>query len=83
MEQNILFDEDRFYHLKQLRSEGVYLPLFDGEDLAKAEHGCTLDPRPILACNLNDFNLVMDTFLRGQSMSCYISSQKKESMPFW
>jgi hypothetical protein len=31
VEQNILFDEDRFFHLKQLRSQGLDSALFKGK----------------------------------------------------
>ncbi len=83
VELNILFDEDRFFHLKQLRSQGLYSSLFKGEDLALSKHRSLLEPRPVLALNMNDFNLVLETFIRGQAMSSYISSQDKKTMPFW
>jgi hypothetical protein len=82
-EQNVFFDEDRFLHLKQLRSEDTYSTLFESEDLARVNHQSTLEVRPLLALDLRDFGLVMKTFLRGQSMSSFISSQSKETMPFW
>ncbi len=85
-ESHVFFDEDRFLTLKELRSEGKYLPLFDDVDLAYAkvdDYACMLEARPLLALDLKDFNLVMETFLRGQSFSSFVSSQQKESMAFW
>ncbi len=82
-EQNILFDEDRFFHLKNLRSQGLYSSYFKGEDLALSKHYSLLEPRPILALHMSEFNLVVETFIRGQAMSSYISSQDKRDMPFW
>ena len=82
-EQNIMFDEDRFFHLKKMRSEGLYFSLFKGEDLAISNHCSQIEPRPILALDMNAFSLVMETFIRGQAMSSFISSQSKDSMPFW
>ena len=86
VERDVFFDEDRFLNLKKLRSEGSYLPLFEDRDLAQAhvdETSCELDARPLLALNPKEFGLVLQTFLRGQSFSSYISSQKKESMAYW
>ena len=36
----------------------------------------------ILALNPDDFDLVLEVFLRCQGMSTYISSRKKQSMAF-
>ena len=42
-----------------------------------------LDSKPLFALGLDDFDLVLETFLRGQQISSFISSWKKEAMTFW
>jgi len=82
-EQNILFDEDRFLLLKELRSQDQYFSLFESEDLAMIGHESSITHAPILSLTMTDFNLVIETFLRGQMMSSFVSSQDKRTMPFW
>ena len=89
-ECNILFDEDRFYHLKRLRSEGSYIPLFKDDDYFLSSYQqnagdkiSKIDTDSSYSLNLDHFNLIIDTFLRGQLMSLYLSTRNKESMSFW
>ena len=65
----VLFDEDRFFHLKSLRAKKRFTSLFGGK---------TGD----LALDMNNFDLVLECFLRCQSMSSHISSTSKLSMAF-
>ncbi len=70
------------------------MPLFDDEDyyLKKYSHGgheleffdaSKLNGEASYALSLNHFNLIVDTFLRGQLLSLYLSSRNKNSMSFW
>jgi len=114
---SILFDEDRYFHLKTLRADGCYLPLLlsecyftsgdtdDGKHQRQHEqHGSEevssaipqpnpnqanstkttrLDCKSDFALNPVEFNLVLETFLRGQGISSWISSRPKGEMVFW
>ena len=80
-ECHILFDEDRFLELKRMRGNGKYAPLFS--NLSVDVNVPILETRSPLALNADDFNLVLETFLRGQGLSTYISSQKKETLVYW
>jgi hypothetical protein len=80
-ECHILFDEDRFVQLKRMRGNGKFTPLFS--DLNIEMDVPRLETRAPLALNLEDFNLVLETFLRGQGLSTFISSQKKETLAYW
>lgn len=71
-ESAIIFDEDRFYHIKNLRAEGRYLPL-----IQKSENSTDK-----LSLSLDQFDLIFETFLRTQCLSTYISQGNKESMLF-
>ena len=101
-ECSILFDEDRFYHLKRLRSKGSYIPLFNDKDYhvssSNPEEAMTnkenknndterafskLNNEYSYALSPDHFYLILNTFLRGQLMSVYLSSQSKDSMCFW
>lgn len=93
-ECNILFDEDRFYHIKRLRTEGNYKPLFTDEDYHLSSPASNDDKTykelsklgtdSSYSLNLDHFNLIIDTFLRGQMLSLYLSSKlDRESMSFW
>lgn len=79
---DILFDEDRFLKVKELRHNKTYTSLFDGEDLLRTKHVSSLERDTILALDMDESYLIMETFLRGQSMSLFISSQEKEMLPF-
>ncbi|KAL7542840.1 hypothetical protein ACHAXR_012149 [Thalassiosira sp. AJA248-18] len=72
-ESAIIFDEDRFYHIKKLRAEGLYQPLIQKPDTKSAQFTFGLD----------HFDLIFETFLRTQCLSTYISDGDKESMLFW
>ncbi|CAB9516070.1 DENN [Seminavis robusta] len=72
-EPTILFDEDRFFHIKRWREEHGYEPLFKHSD-----H----DVNRNLALSMDGFNLVLETFVRCQSMNLFLSSQSKEGMAF-
>jgi DENN (AEX-3) domain len=70
-EPTVLFDEDKFFEIKNHRAKLTHKTLFP-----KASKG-------ELALNLNDFDLVLESFLRCQSMSTYISSRPKTDMVFY
>ena len=70
LECTVLFDEDRYLQLKNARAQNRYEPLFR-----------TL-PKENLAMSLDDFDLILQCFLRGQGLSSYISSMPKENMVF-
>lgn len=72
-ESAIIFDEDRFFHIKNLRAEGRYLPLIQKSGNASAKFSLSLD----------HFDLFLETFLRTQCLSTYISDGNKEAMLFW
>ena len=69
-ECTVLFDEDRFFNVKNLRVLNDIPPLFG----KKSVDG--------LAVSLDDFDLIIECFLRCQSMSTYISSRPKGEMAF-
>ena len=72
-ESAIIFDEDRFYHIKNLRAEGRYLPLIQKSENSTADK---------LSLSLDQFDLIFETFLRTQCLSTYISQGNKELMLF-
>ena len=72
-EAAIIFDEDRFYHIKNLRAESRYLPLIQKSDNSTADK---------LSLSLDQFDLIFETFLRTQCLSTYISQGDKELMLF-
>ncbi len=74
-ETAIIFDEDRFLHLKNLRAEGRFSALFSSLDLNRRKTDLTL--------SLLHFDVVLETFLRTQSLSTYICSRDKCSMLYW
>lgn len=71
-ECTVLFDEDRFFHLKNLRADKKRL--LTGIPLTRSQQ---------LALSVDEFDLVLETFLRGQGLSTYISSQKIDEMLYW
>jgi len=117
VDASILFDEDRFLHLKTLRADECYLPLLlgeryfapsdtdrqqrtleDGDGIPlrtpppregaaprDAEPGGrpSLDSKSGFALDPVEFDLVLQTFLRGQGVSSWISSRTKGDMAFW
>ena len=72
----VLFDEDRFFHLKDLRSKKRNALLLAGEL-------SSIEAINKFAIGLDDFDLLLETFLRGQAMSVLISSREKKSMTYW
>ena len=88
-ECSVLFDEDRFFSIKRLRAEERYMPLLMGEHLFQTSTSPASDldgpigEDTILALNPDDFDLVLQVFLRCQGMSTFVSSMRKERMAFW
>lgn len=83
----MLFDEDRFFHIKNLRARGRYKPLFEtGSPLSSKyvdyDMGGPMSSEDGLALSLDDFDLILETFLRCQSMSTYVSSRSKGRMAY-
>jgi hypothetical protein len=68
----ILFDEDQFFHIKNMRAEGRYSPLIKEPDRIGTNFTISLD----------NSDLVLETFLRTQCLSSYISDANKESLLF-
>lgn len=73
VEPNVLFDEDRFFEIKNHRATRAWEHLFPKRE---ANTGS-------LALNLSDFDLVLESFLRCQSMSLWISSRPKTEMLYY
>lgn len=71
----IIFDEERFLSIKNLRAEGLNSPLFQDKQVGGS--------RSEFCLGVDKFDLIMNAFLRTQSLSSYISHGKKESMMFW
>eukprot|EP00536_Pseudo-nitzschia_multiseries_P000393 jgi/Psemu1/300022/fgenesh1_kg.5_\ len=73
VEPTVLFDEDKFFELKNHRAKKASRPLFTRQP---SDSGA-------LALNLDDFDLILESFLRCQSMSIYISSRPKKEMFYY
>ena len=71
LERCVIFDEDRFFQIKNLRATRRFAPLF-ADSLGVGE----------FALNVDDFDLILECFLRCQSMSTYISCRRKNSIAF-
>jgi hypothetical protein len=71
-EPTVLFDEDKFFEVKQHRATKAWKHLFPRESNTGA-----------LALNLDDFDLVLESFLRCQSMSMHINSLPKSKMFYY
>jgi hypothetical protein len=86
-ECTVLFDEDRFFHIKNLRARGRYRPLFtQGRPFNKKHHDDMDGPMSTeagLALSLDDFDLILECFLRCQSMSTFVSSRPKARMAYF
>jgi hypothetical protein len=83
----VLFDEDRFFHIKNLRARGKYRPLFQaGSPFQRKDENYDVDgpmaSDDSLALSLDDFDLILETFLRCQSMSTFVSSRPKGRMAY-
>jgi hypothetical protein len=74
IEPTVLFDEDRFLHIKNQRQRNGFHPL-----LPTMTAGSESSP---LALGLDDFDLVLEIFLRCQSMNGYVSSRQRDEMIF-
>uniref|UniRef100_A0A7S2YHD9 UDENN domain-containing protein n=1 Tax=Entomoneis paludosa TaxID=265537 RepID=A0A7S2YHD9_9STRA len=70
-ELTVLFDEDRFFRIKDARHKHPFMPL-----LSPASEGTKL------AMGMDNFNLILEVFLRCQSMNAYIGSREQEEMIF-
>lgn len=70
-EATVLFDEDRFFNIKNLRKSNNFQPLFHARDKSNS-----------LALALEDFDLIIEIFLRCQSLNYFISTTRKEKMVF-
>ena len=73
-ERTVLFDEDRFFHIKNLRHAHGFRPLFRKFDLGQTSSRLSLA--------LDDFDLILEVFLRCQSMNEFIASREKNTMAF-
>lgn len=71
-EPTVLFDEDRFFFIKRWREENGYEPLLEYSEQVNRS----------LALSMDGFNLVLECFVRCQSMNWYLSSQSKHRMAF-
>ena len=76
----VLFDEDRFFHIKNAREQHGFDPLFSAA--GRAVRDLLLRIASNLALSLNDFDLILELFLRCQSMNEYIGSRKRDDMLF-
>jgi hypothetical protein len=74
VEPTVLFDEDKFFEIKNHRANQAWKSL-----LPKKEANSSGS----LALILDDFDLVLESFLRCQSMSIYISSRQKKDMFYY
>ena len=70
----ILFDEDQFFHIKNMRAEGRYTPLIKEPDCIGVTN---------FTISLDNSDLVLETFLRTQCLSSYISDADKERGWLW
>jgi hypothetical protein len=71
VEPTVLFDEDKFFGIKNQRASKACTHLFPKDQNGE------------LALSLDDFDLVLESFLRCQSMSSYISSRPKTEMVYY
>jgi hypothetical protein len=72
-EPTVVFDEDRFFHIKGMRHRHGFQPLYDPENRAS---------RPSLAASLSDFELIVEVLMQCQSMNAYIASCNKDTMVY-
>ena len=73
-EPTVLFDEDKFFEIKNQRSNRSSKQLFSKHESSDSAS---------LALILDDFDLFIESFLRCQSMSIYISSRPKKDMFYY
>ena len=74
VEPTVLFDEDKFFEIKNQRANQAWKPMFPKQES---------NSNGSLALILDDFDLVLESFLRCQSMSIYISSRPKKGMFYY
>jgi hypothetical protein len=74
IEPTVLFDEDRFFHIKNQRQRNGFRPLLPTMTADR-------ESSP-LALGLDDFDLVLEIFLRCQCMNAYVSSRERNEMIF-
>jgi len=85
-ETSILFDEHRFFYLKNLRAGNKMSCLFADEKIRSRIFGTEERKKSIsssLALSMENYDLVLETFVRGQGMSSYLSSSSSTDSAFW
>jgi len=82
-EPTVLFDEDRFFLVKSVRHRYCFVPLFSASAAAEIQDDTPDKDRGTLALGLDDFDLIVEAFLRCQSLNAYIGSCDKERMAFY
>ena len=85
-ETSILFDEHRFFHLKNLRATNKISHLFADEKIRSRIFGTKERKKSLsssLALSVDSYDLVLETFVRGQGMSSYLSSSTSTESAFW
>jgi hypothetical protein len=71
----VLFDEDRFFHIKNFRErDGGFESLFGNRRNHRNSNA--------LALSLDNFDLILELFLRCQSMNAYIGTRRRDEMVF-
>lgn len=73
MDSTVLFDEDRFFHIKRWREQHGFEQLLHPTEDNKNRN---------LALSMDGFHLVLETFVRCQSFNRYLSSQPRDKMAF-
>jgi hypothetical protein len=68
----ILFDEDRFFQIKESRERDGFTPLFFPDRKRSSEFALSLD----------DFDLALELFLRCQSLNAYIGTRHRNEMMY-
>ena len=71
LDPTVFFDEDNFYHIKNKRSQTAHLPLLGDNPTSDR-----------LSLPVEEFDQVLECFLRCQSVSMYIGSLDKSSMVY-
>lgn len=74
VEPTVLFDEDKFFEIKNHRANQAWKSLLPNKESNSSGS---------LSLILDDFDLVLESFLRCQSMSIYISSRPKKDMFYY
>lgn len=72
-EPTIVLDENRFFKVKEMRHSGFKPLFFETDKEARSTH---------LALSVKDFDLILELFLRCQSMNEYIGKRQKSDMAF-